>query len=115
MKPRLEPTDELLARIAGRFRALGDPTRLKILHTLEHGELCVSDILERVGGSQANVSKHLALLRAAGLVTSRRESLKVLYRVADDTSFDLCRLVCDALERWTEAEQQTLRRGRRRP
>lgn len=112
--PRLSVlSDELLERIAERIKALADPTRLKILHQLQEGEICVGDLADRVGGSQANVSKHLAVLRKAGLVTCRRDGMNVCYRVADESAFTICRLVCDALVRQTERTAETLKGARR--
>jgi DNA-binding transcriptional ArsR family regulator len=100
--------DELFSRIADRLKALSDPMRLKILHSLEERELCVGDVLARVGGSQANVSKHLALLRRA-----RREGTSVFYRVVDPAAFEICRTVCSAIERRAEEERAVVRRGQR--
>lgn len=106
-----DAADLLFSRIAERLKALSDPTRLKILHTLEEGELCVSDVLAVVGGSQANVSKHLALLRRSGVVASRREGTNVYYRVVDPAAFDICRTVCSAIERRALEERDVVLRG----
>jgi DNA-binding transcriptional ArsR family regulator len=108
----VNPDDELFLRIADRLKALSDPSRLKILHTLENRELCVSEIRDAVGGSQANVSKHLARMRQSGLIEARREGTNVFYRVADPTAFAICRTVCDALESRAEQEHDTIVRGR---
>jgi DNA-binding transcriptional ArsR family regulator len=108
------PTRELLARIADRLKALADPTRLEILHALERGERTVSEILAAVGGSQANVSKHLARMRHAGIVAPRREGTSVYYRVVDPAAFAICRTVCDVLERRAVAERRVVERGRPR-
>jgi ArsR family transcriptional regulator len=105
-------SDELLQRIAEVLKAMADPTRLKILHSLHEDELCVSDILEIVGGSQANVSKHLSVLKRAGLVESRRDGLNVFYRISDEGVFTICRNVCDSLELRIDREHQTIIRGR---
>jgi DNA-binding transcriptional ArsR family regulator len=107
-----ELSDQLLERIAGRFRALANPVRLKILHTLEEGELSVSEVLDRIGGSQANVSKHLALLRSVGLVSSRRDGVNVYYRISDEAVFSICRAVCDSLQARATAEVRTIAEGR---
>lgn len=104
-----EPSDELFARIAERLKALADPTRLKILHAVEDRELCVSDILAEVGGSQANVSKHLAKMRASGVLASRREGTSIFYRVIDPAAFTICRTVCDALEQRAATEHRLLK------
>ena len=105
-------SDELLNRIAEVLKAMADATRLKILHSLHAGERCVSDILEVVGGSQANVSKHLSVLKRAGLVDCRREGLNVFYRIIDEGVFTICRNVCDSLELRIDREQQTILQGR---
>ncbi|MGI8518012.1 MAG: ArsR/SmtB family transcription factor [Acidimicrobiia bacterium] len=74
--------DVLLA--AKLFRGFGDPTRLAILEALaEDGELRVADLIERVGGSQGNVSGHLACLKDCGLVRDRPEGRQVFYRISD--------------------------------
>lgn len=88
-----------LDRISDRFKALADPMRLRILHVLEEGERCVGAVATEVGGSQANVSKHLAMLRAAGLVRARRSGMNVYYAIDDPVVFRICRLVCDSLAR----------------
>jgi DNA-binding transcriptional ArsR family regulator len=105
-------SDELLSRIAEVLKAMADPTRLKILHSLHHGERCVSDILRIVGGSQANVSKHLSVLKRAGLVDCRRDGLNVYYRIIDEGVFTICRNVCDSLELRIDREHQTIVKGR---
>lgn len=70
--------------LAKYFRALGDPTRLRLLEELEAtNELAVGEFVARLGISQPQVSKHLACLKWCGFVTSRREHRTVYYRLAD--------------------------------
>ncbi|HWU88582.1 MAG TPA: metalloregulator ArsR/SmtB family transcription factor [Kofleriaceae bacterium] len=64
------------------FRALGDETRLRIVALLSHGELCVCHIEKALDLSQPNVSRQLAILRAAGVVDARREGTWVYYSLA---------------------------------
>jgi ArsR family transcriptional regulator len=64
------------------FRALGDETRLRIVALLSHGELCVCHIEKALGLSQPNVSRQLGILRAAGVVDSRRDGTWVHYSLA---------------------------------
>lgn len=106
-------SDELLFKIADVLKAMADPTRLKIIHCLHNGERCVSSILEAVGGSQANISKHLSVLKRAGLVDCRREGLNVHYRIIDDGVFAICRNVCDSLEERLDRERAAVVSGRR--
>lgn len=105
-------SDEVIHRIADVLKAMADPTRLKILHCLHEGEFCVSNILGVVGGSQANISKHLSVLRRAGLVDCRRDGLNVLYRIIDDGVFSICQSVCDSLEIRLDREHQAIVDGR---
>jgi DNA-binding transcriptional ArsR family regulator len=110
---RVRPASEqLLERITDRLKAMADPMRLRILHLLQGGERCVNDILGHVGGSQANVSKHLSVLRRAGLVACRREGVNVYYRIEDPTVFSICETVCNSLERQVTAEKQEIEQGR---
>lgn len=75
---------EKLARLeADLFRALGHPTRLRILQMLRREERCVCEILEALQLEQSNVSQHLAVLRQAGLVTSRRDGMRVMYSLGN--------------------------------
>jgi ArsR family transcriptional regulator len=65
------------------FKALGDETRLRIVALLSHGELCVCHLEEALGLAQPNVSRHLGILRMAGVVEHRREGSWIYYRLAD--------------------------------
>jgi ArsR family transcriptional regulator len=72
-----------LSRLESLFQALGDATRLRILGLLLTGEVCVCHIHESLRISQPKASRHLAYLRKAGLVDTRRQGLWVYYRLAD--------------------------------
>jgi len=61
------------------FKAFADPARLRILCMLTHGEICVCHIMEKLKMGQSKVSRHLAYLRRAGLVSGRREGLWIHY------------------------------------
>lgn len=108
----MEISEELLDRIAQRLKAMGNPTRLRILHALEEGELSVSQIVEVVDGSQANVSKHLNVLRSADLVDRRRDGIAVYYRMSDRAVLTICRTVCDSLHLQVNRELESIEAGR---
>jgi DNA-binding transcriptional ArsR family regulator len=82
-------------RYATVGRALADPKRLCVLESLAIGELSVSDLSLRVGCQVPNMSQHLAVLRRAGLVTSRRDGNTILYRLADPRVLEAYRLIQD--------------------
>ncbi|HEY9428899.1 MAG TPA: metalloregulator ArsR/SmtB family transcription factor [Gemmatimonadaceae bacterium] len=103
-KTRLTP--EMLELVAERFKVLAEPVRLELLHSLRSGERTVSDLVEESGLAQANVSKHLRLLHAAGFITRRKDGLFVYYALADRGVFQLCDIMCERLD----AETRTRRR-----
>ncbi|WP_051321289.1 ArsR/SmtB family transcription factor [Chrysiogenes arsenatis] len=80
--------------VAVKFKCLSDPTRLQILHFLLEGEKCVGDVAAHVNTTQANVSKHLSLLKASGLVSARKQGMHVFYSVVGDKVQRLCDLMC---------------------
>lgn len=95
--------------IAARFRVLSEPTRLKLLNLLrERGEMSVGELVTETGYGQANVSKHLLVLLDAGMVARRREGTSVRYRIADETIFALCELVCSGIEAQLAARRAAL-------
>ena len=74
-------------------KALADPKRLCVLESLSAGELSVSELAGRVACQVPNMSQHLAVLRSAGLVTTRREGSTVFYRLADPRVLEAYRLI----------------------
>ncbi len=64
------------------FRALADPTRLRILHLLRSGELCVGDLVTVLGVPQPSASRHLTHLRKLGLIRARKNSYWTFYALA---------------------------------
>lgn len=74
-----------LRSVSALFKALGDETRLKIVALLAHGELCVCHVQEALALSQPAVSRHLGVLRAAGVVEARRDGTWVYYRLCRQT------------------------------
>jgi ArsR family transcriptional regulator len=98
---------EILDQIAERFRVLAEPARLRILNVLLAGERTVSELVEETGLNQANVSKHLGLLRNSSFVDRRKEGLYAYYSVSDPSVGVLCEIMCGRLEEQA-AEQAAL-------
>jgi DNA-binding transcriptional ArsR family regulator len=86
-------TDTDRARFAAVGRALADPKRLCVLETLAEGERSVSELSRDVGCQVPNMSQHLAVLRSAGLVATRRDGATVYYRLADPRVLETYRLI----------------------
>ena len=77
------PGDEDIEVLAGRFKAISEPSRLKILLALSCGELCVEHLTQAVGGNQSAVSHQLKTLKDNKIVKSRRHGKQVIYSVSD--------------------------------
>lgn len=86
--------DRALEEVAEFFRAFSVPLRLKILNALRAGEHNVGELTELVACSQANVSKHLALLAQSGLIARSVRGTSTYYRIVDPRIFQLCDIVC---------------------
>ena len=80
------------------FKALSDETRLRIIKLLEHGELCVCDIVAALDMIQPNVSFHLGVLKEAGLIKDRKQGKWTHYRIDDSDIFRRF-LILSTLER----------------
>ncbi len=85
-----QPSQEHVSLIASRARALGDPTRVRILYVLARGEQPVGSIASEIGAQQSTVSKHLQVLFHAGLVERRRVASAVIYSVASEILIEWC-------------------------
>jgi DNA-binding transcriptional ArsR family regulator len=104
---------QALELVAARFRVLGEPVRLRLLHMLQERERSVTELAEELGTTQPNVSKHLKLLQDAGLVVRRTEKNSAHYSVSDETVFDLCDVVCSRLQQQLQAQFSALDVDRR--
>lgn len=80
--PSLKSTAQPRSRRAAVFKALGHPARLYIVEELAGGERCVCDLVELVGLGWSAVSRHLAVLKAAGVLEDEKRGLQVFYRLA---------------------------------
>ena len=86
-----------LEAVAARFKALGEVSRLHIIQALQSGEKNVTELVTLTGLSQPNVSRHLSVLVATGLVGRRKDGLNVLYRVVDEYLAEICSIVCKSV------------------
>jgi DNA-binding transcriptional ArsR family regulator len=103
--PLPEPLVELVAQ---RFRVLGEPMRIKLLDRLRDGDATVTELQEALGASQQNVSKHLGILHAAGMVSRAKEGNSTRYAISDASVFDLCEQVCGGVRRQLQELEQIL-------
>jgi DNA-binding transcriptional ArsR family regulator len=96
-----DPGDAEVDAAAAAFRLLGDPTRLRLMWVLGDTERDVTSLTEAVGAARPAVSQHLAKLRLAGLVDTRKVGQRVLYRARDS---HVRNLIAEAL---SHAEHET--------
>jgi DNA-binding transcriptional ArsR family regulator len=106
------PNEYPFELISRRLKALADPSRLAILHILCGGENNVSELVAKTGFNQANVSKHLRVLREEGLVTFRRSQRNIYYSLAGNFTENVCDLVCRSLEERASNDREILERYR---
>ena len=95
-RPLPEPLIELVAQ---RFRVLGEPMRIRLLDQLRDRPATVGELQDALGASQQNVSKHLGILHAAGMVSRTKQGTSVVYAIDDPSVFDLCDQVCGGVRR----------------
>ena len=94
--PLPEPLIELIAQ---RFRVLGEPMRIRLLDRLRGGDATVGELQEALGANQQNISKHLGILHAAGMVSRTKVGNSVRYAISDPSVFELCDQVCGGARR----------------
>lgn len=93
---------EALEQVAAYFQLLSEPTRLTLLNLLRDGELNVGELALGSGYTVTNVSRHLALLTQHGLVARESRGTSVYYRIADESVYALCDMVCGNIARQFE-------------
>ena len=89
---------------------LANPKRLEIIDKLRVGELSVTELVEALEISQSNLSQHLAVMRQRGIVTTRREGLKVFYGLSNSKITQACDLMRQVLLENLEADVAVARR-----
>jgi DNA-binding transcriptional ArsR family regulator len=97
---------EALVQVAAYFQVLSEPTRLQILNLLREGERSVGELAQLCNYSSANVSRHLAMLQQHGLVERESRGNSVFYKIADDSVYELCDVVCGNIARQFERMAQ---------
>ena len=93
---------EALQQVAAYFQVLSEPTRLQILNLLRSGERSVGELAQLCGYTSANISRHLAFLTRQGLVARESRGTSGYYRIADESVYALCDLVCGSIARQLE-------------
>ena len=104
--PMKDLPPEALGQVAAYFQALSEPTRLRILNILHDGERSVGELAQLCNCTAANISRHLSLLAKHGLVAREGRGTSVYYRIADESVYALCDLVCGNIAQQLERSAQ---------
>ena len=104
----MDKLDHAFDAVAAYFSVLSEPTRLRIMHAICEEEKTVSQIVEELGATQTNISRHLNLMHRSGVLARRREANQVYYRAADASMVEICRSVCSRIAAQLD-ERQPLR------
>jgi ArsR family transcriptional regulator len=105
MRPEEQERLRLNAEV---FKAMGHPLRLAVLEFLRDGEKCVCEIVEHTGTGMSNISKHLSVLKNAGIVVDRRDGLKIMYSLAMPCALDFTRCVEGVVIKRLEVQRAAL-------
>jgi len=106
----MDELDPVFDAVAAYFSVLSEPIRLRIVHAVCEREKPVSQIVEEIGATQTNVSRHLSLMFRSGVLSRRKDGNQVYYRVADAAMVEICRNVCNQIAGRMD-EKKPLRRG----
>jgi DNA-binding transcriptional ArsR family regulator len=90
-------TARAFEEISAYFAIMAEPTRLRIVHSICDSERSVNEIVEEVGATQTNVSRHLSIMYRSHILSRRKEGNQVFYRLSDPIFMQICRGVCSAL------------------
>lgn len=86
--------DYLFDQVAGYMQLFAEPTRLRIMHTLCDKECSVTEVVQAIGATQTNVSRHLSAMHKSRVLARRKEGTTVYYTVSDPKAVEICRTVC---------------------
>jgi DNA-binding transcriptional ArsR family regulator len=105
-------SDPLVELVAERFRVLGQPVRVKLLNHLQHGEATVQQLTTAVDGGQQNVSQHLSVLFHAGVISRRKDGIRVWYSLVDPDVPDLLRHARSSVTRRVDELSRSIQASR---
>jgi ArsR family transcriptional regulator len=91
------------------LKALGQPTRLKILEMLRNGERCICEIVPAINGEQSNISRHISTMQKSHLITTRKDGVKVMVKVRDPRIFEILDKVGLFLKKQMQEQSRLMR------
>lgn len=100
---------QLFEKQAQIAQAIGHPIRLEIIDFLKDGEQCVCDIAEQIGAERSNVSRHLSIMVAVGVLEHRKEGLKVIYKLKCPCILDFFSCISGVLKQRAKDDSEILK------
>jgi DNA-binding transcriptional ArsR family regulator len=101
--------EKILELKAEVLKALAQPTRLKILELLRHGEKCICEIVPAINGEQSNISRHISLMQKSHLVATRKDGVKLMVKVRDPKIFDILDNITTILKNEMNEQRRLIR------
>jgi len=101
-------SSRIYEREAEFFQALGHPIRLKLLDFLKEGPRCACEIEPKFNLDQSTISRHLIILKRAGIVEARKEGVKVIYELKDERVLEIRSILSDMLAKRAREEMELL-------
>jgi len=98
---------KLQARVC---KTMSNPVRMEIIYALKEGEKSVTALVDVTGLAKSNISQHLALLKGADMVKSRREGVNIIYSIANPKIIEACRLMREVLMEQLSTKQELMKR-----
>ena len=96
-KSKTEGTKDIFKLQADVCKTMASPVRMEIIYTLKEGEKTVSELVDIVGLAKSNISQHLSILKGSGVLLSRRDGVKVYYRISNTKIIEACGLMRELL------------------
>lgn len=115
MQDQTQIPPKTLRLIASKLQAISDQSRLSLLNQMRSGEKTVTELVTSTRMGQANVSKHLRVLRDERLVSFRKAGLQSFYRISDPIVFKLCDLLCNSLRNELNHQPRSRKPARKSP
>lgn len=101
----MDKLDHAFDTVAAYFSVLSEPTRLRIMHAICEEEKSVSQIVDELGATQTNISRHLNMMHRSGVLARRKQGNQVYYRAADAAMVEICRDVCTRIAAQMDAKK----------
>ena len=104
-------TDKIIYELhANVCKALGHPTRIEIIDTLQNKEMSFGELLKKIGGAKSNLSQHLSSMTSKGILFQRKEGLRVYYKLSSKKVSTACQIMREVLMENLKKQNEILKK-----